>query len=106
MTCFSCSAGDGSWVSGSFISWLTLCSAGAGGGKDAGETSGRGIRRQMTKPMMAKPTTTEAGMINFFNPNVTVISFDVRGFLSGSSRSVVGIPFSIFLKSERRSSAF
>ena len=45
---------------------------------------------------IAKTITAIVGIRSFFIPTVTVISFDVRGFLSGIIRSVVGMPSSYF----------
>jgi len=56
-------------------------------------------------PIMIRVIMIDAGRISFCRPNVTVISLDVRGLLSGIFLSVVGMPFSIFWSSECSSSA-
>ncbi len=59
----------------------------------------------ITTAIITTATKAKAGTKSFFNPSVTVISFEVRGFLSGITLSVVGIPLSIFSSSERNSPA-
>ena len=54
---------------------------------------------------MARATTINAGMNSFLGLKVTVISFEVVGFLLGTIFSVVGIPSSNLANSERSSSA-
>ncbi|MBA7696023.1 hypothetical protein ES703_104665 [subsurface metagenome] len=57
----------------------------------------------MTTAAMMTAATTKAGIRSFFTPKVTVISLEVMGFFSGTILSVVGIPFSIAISSERTS---
>ena len=53
--------------------------------------------------LLCKRMIINAGIKSLFMPKVTVISFEVMGFLLGMILSVVGIPFSIFSNSERTS---
>ncbi len=71
----------------------------------AGIVSFLGRTCHIMMPAITTTITTKAGKKSFFRPKVTVISLEVRGFLLGVSISVVGMPFSIFVSSERTSPA-
>ncbi len=72
---------------------------------ETGTVSFLGRSCQIITTAATRATTTRVGIKSFFNPKVTVISFEVRGFLSEATLSVVGRPFSMFVSSELTSPA-
>ena len=72
-------------------------------GAAAPSLRGRNFQRNIPTTMTEIRMT--AGIVSRFSSNWTVICLEVRVFLSGTNRSVVGIPFSIFSSSASTSAA-
>ncbi len=71
--------------------------------EETGNVSFLGRSLHIAIAVMTRKAMMSAGIRSFFTPTVTVISFDVMGFLVVTF-SAVGIPSSILPRAERSSS--